>query len=73
VRPADGRLDMNRQDQLTLATSILEWIEANIAVTDLEDIYPNFTKQLADRYAPEDIFSDGQLADWAEANGFVRE
>ena len=33
----------------------------------------NAIRWIADNMEPEDVFSDTQLAAWAEANGFIQE
>ena len=54
---------------MTTRTQDVGFIDYMITSAFLE----NAISWIADNMEPEDVFSDTQLAAWAEANGFIQE
>lgn len=57
-------------DSNFLLDAALDWIEANIMIEQSLDEAIDTVKLNCE---PEDVFSEDQLASWAEFNGFVEE
>lgn len=47
-------------------------LDEGFAVELFGEILPVVAEWMAENLVPEDIFTDSQLEDWAEQNGFTR-
>lgn len=48
-------------------------LDEAFAVSLFGEILPQVAEWMTENLCPEDIFTDSQLEDWAEHNGYVRE
>ncbi len=51
--------------------SVVDWIQKNLSP---DDVFPEsaLTGYVASTFTPASVFSEKELAEWAENNGFVR-